>query len=282
MKNLPFNLCIAFLALIIFVKTTFSSPTPIPTATIIPTPTVSATTTVSATPTPHPPTVTTGEATGECASFTLTGTVNANGLLTTTWFEYGTVSGSYIGTSSTQTVAGEDDTTVSMEIDVPYTGDYGEVYNWCTGETTYFDYSIYYHYRIAAQNIAGISYGGENGFVSGCHLIGDNWDCPCVGSYITCDSEKLSFKKKEIRDVTVTVTGDTEFENYCAVEGLTVTAIINNVGKKCISILPKSTPTDENGEATFTITAKNKTGNARITFKAGVLKKSIVVKVRGG
>ena len=110
-------------------------------------------------------------------------------------------------------------------------------------------------------------------------IIGDNWDCPCVGSYITCDSAKLSFKKEEIRDVTVTVTGDTEFENYCAVEGLTVTAIINNAGKKCISILPKSTSTDENGQATFTITAK-RVGNARVIFKAGSLKKSIIVKVR--
>ncbi len=38
--------------------------------------------------------------------------------------------------------------------------------------------------------------------------------------------------------------------------------------------------TDENGVAKFTITAKNKIGKAKVTFKAGNLKKSIIVKVR--
>ena len=61
----------------------------------------------------------------------------------------------------------------------------------------------------------------------------------------------------------------------------TVTATINKAGKKHISILPSSAATDSNGAAKFTITAKNKTGNARITFKAGSVKKTMSVKVRG-
>ncbi|HHT9135950.1 MAG TPA: hypothetical protein ACFYEK_01765 [Candidatus Wunengus sp. YC60] len=76
--------------------------------------------------------------------------------------------------------------------------------------------------------------------------------------------------------MTVTVTG----EAGCLVDGETVTATINAAGKKRISVSPTSGSTDENGQASFTITAKKKTGNARVTFKAGDVKKSITVKVR--
>ena len=66
----------------------------------------------------------------------------------------------------------------------------------------------------------------------------------------------------------------------CLVDGETVTATINSAGKKRISVSPTSDSTDENGQATFTIKAKKKTGNARVTFKAGAVKKSMTVKVR--
>ena len=93
------------------------------------------------------PTVTTGSATNVTAtSATVTGTVNANGLSTTAWFEYGTVKGTYGSKSSTQTVTGSNDTTVSATI----TG--------LTAETTYY-------YRIAAQNNSGTSYGSEMTFI---------------------------------------------------------------------------------------------------------------------
>ena len=92
------------------------------------------------------PTVTTGSASNVTAtSATLTGTVNANGLSTTAWFEYGTVKGTYGNKTSTQTVTGSNDTTVSVTI----TG--------LTAETTYY-------YRIAAQNNSGTSYGEEMSF----------------------------------------------------------------------------------------------------------------------
>ena len=77
--------------------------------------------------------------------------------------------------------------------------------------------------------------------------------------------------------MTVTVTG----EEDCASEGVTVTATTNKAGAKRISISPASDTTDENGEAVFTITAKDKTGNASITFTAGDAKpKRITVKVK--
>jgi len=173
-EKLPFNLCIAFLAGILmnFVTPAFSSPTPTPTAIIIPTPTATATTTVSATPTPQPPTVTTGEATvdygGEngCLA-TLSGTVNANGLQTTAWFEYGETSGSY-STTATQTISGTSNTEISNEIEVSSTLD-------CNIET--------YYYRLVAQNSAGKSYGSENTFAS-CFLYLDCFGCT-VSGYIT-------------------------------------------------------------------------------------------------
>lgn len=289
MKNLPFNLCIAFLAcfLMNFVTPAFSSPTPTPTATAIPTPTVTATTTVTVTPTPQPPTVTTGEAEVTCGPMPLNGTVNANGLSTTVWFEYGTDSGSYSGTSSTQTVFGRENTTVRIEIDVEYCG---YVYNWCTGETTYFG-SDYYYYRIAAQNSAGISYGDQKGVGRDCCVVGDNWDCtpspvltatpeptPIIieePEYIEISTTSLKLKKRQSSEVIVTLLG----ADGIIFGSETITATINKSGSKRISILPTSASTDENGQAKFTITAK-RVGNARVTFKAGSLKKSIVVKVR--
>ncbi len=92
------------------------------------------------------PTVTTGSATNVTAtSATLTGTVNANGLSTTAWFEYGTLQGTYGNKSSTQTVTGSNDTTVSITI------------SGLTSGTTYY-------YRIVAENNAGKSEGSEMSF----------------------------------------------------------------------------------------------------------------------
>ncbi len=93
---------------------------------------------------------------------------------------------------------------------------------------------------------------------------------------ISVSPTTLKLKRNKSGDVTVTVTGDAG----CLVEGETVTATINSAGKKRISVLPTSDSTDENGQAAFTITAKKKTGNARVTFKAGDVKKSMTVKVR--
>ena len=92
---------------------------------------------------------------------------------------------------------------------------------------------------------------------------------PCEPRSISASPPKsLTLKRNASGDVTVTVAGDD-----CASEGETVTATTNKAGEKRISISPASDTTDENGEAEFTITAKDKTGNARITFKADRVKK---------
>ena len=92
------------------------------------------------------PTVTTSLATGvTTSSATLNGTVTANGLSTTAWFEYGASSGSYTGTTTSQSVSGTSTTSVSIGI------------SGLSASTTYY-------YRIAAENSAGTSYGSENSF----------------------------------------------------------------------------------------------------------------------
>lgn len=97
----------------------------------------------------------------------------------------------------------------------------------------------------------------------------------CVAEAIETSSNKLTLKGKKKQDVTVTMTGADD----CPSEGITVEATVNAAGKKRVSVSPSSKETDDKGQAMFTINAKNKSGNAKITFKAGGLSKSISVKV---
>ena len=120
---------------------------------------IAQTATPTVSPTPQLPTVTTSRVTYldentkvvylNETSVGLYGTVNANGLLTTAWFEYGT-SSSYGSTSSTQSVNGT--TTQRIRIDISGLPPAG------------FGYSYSYKYRIAAQNSAGTSYGSRKSF----------------------------------------------------------------------------------------------------------------------
>ena len=95
----------------------------------------------------NPPTVITGHATGISTDFaTLTGTVNAEGLSTTAWFQYGTSSESYSHMSS---IVNIDSSSVDTPIDNHISG-------LLTGTT--------YYYRVAARNSAGAAYGAEMSF----------------------------------------------------------------------------------------------------------------------
>ncbi len=98
----------------------------------------------------------------------------------------------------------------------------------------------------------------------------------CEAESITVSPRRLTLKRKQSKEVSVTLTG----KNNCPVEGETVTATVNKDDKKRISVT-SSAVTDADGVATFTITGKKTTDdNAKITFKAGSLKKTITVKVR--
>lgn len=90
------------------------------------------------------PAVVTGNATSITTNLaTLHGVVNAKGLPTTAWFQYGIVSGSYNSKSSVQSIEGRtDDTLINIRIG-----------GLKAGKT--------YYYRIVAQNSAGTVYGSE-------------------------------------------------------------------------------------------------------------------------
>ena len=97
---------------------------------------------------PAIPTVTTTSATNVMFySATLNGSINANDASTTVWFEYGTSSGVYSSSTTTETVNGWSDTNIIKDIDGLSSG-------------------ITYYYRIAAQNSEGTSYGDEMSFTT--------------------------------------------------------------------------------------------------------------------
>src|SRR3989339_1697468 len=95
----------------------------------------------------NPPIVITGPATSITTDFaTLTGTVNAEGLSATAWFQYGTSSGAYSHTSPIVNIESSSlDTQINSYI------------NGLLAGTTYY-------YRLAAQNSAGTTYGSEMTF----------------------------------------------------------------------------------------------------------------------
>lgn len=307
---------------------------------------------VSPTPTPGHPKATTTESWGSQCGATFNGIVNANGLLTTVWFEVNKDYDTY--TSSTETVTGWNDTPVTIS------EDFSENL-WDGGS---------YPFRIVAQNSAGITYGNEEeitifygdkictvtGYVfdktthmgianatiipinpnDGSNVYTDasgyyEWSAyefPCSGGCYTlavsangyaqslpkascqglCDGagkldfelkpltipsptptplceadsidsfpKALKLKREEIDNVTITVL----CEDGSPVVGQTVTAKIKS-DKKRITVSPQSTKTDPNGQAIFTITATNKTGNAKVKFETtNGLTTTVPVKVRG-
>ncbi|OHB47005.1 MAG: hypothetical protein A2099_05775 [Planctomycetes bacterium GWF2_39_10] len=62
-------------------------------------------------------------------------------------------------------------------------------------------------------------------------------------------------------------------------EGDSVKAKVKGSGNEYIKVSPKKQATDANGEAVFTIKAKNKAGNAIVTFKDGSLSTQVKVTV---
>ncbi len=95
----------------------------------------------------------------------------------------------------------------------------------------------------------------------------------CEEESMEVSTTKLVLRKGQSVEITVSVKGAGD----CPVEGITVTA---SVSSKRISVSPIKQETDENGEATLTITAKNMIGITNITFRAGNLKKTLRVRVK--
>ena len=99
----------------------------------------------------------------------------------------------------------------------------------------------------------------------------------CDGEVKTVETDTGDFKllKLASKVVTVTVTDG----GGCPVADVQVSATIKGAGKKRIGISPSSKTTGENGNAVFTITAKEKTGRAKVTFKVGSVTEQITVTV---
>ena len=98
----------------------------------------------------------------------------------------------------------------------------------------------------------------------------------CVATSIVVSPTKLKLSKKASSEVTVKITG----EDDCPVEGEIVSATVGASGKKRITVSPANQSTNENGQATFTITARKKIGKAKITFDAAEQTKSVTVTVK--
>ena len=98
----------------------------------------------------------------------------------------------------------------------------------------------------------------------------------CMPESITASPKRLTLRKGRNGNVTITVKG----EGDCLVEGVTVTATINRIGKRLIDVSPNSQETDANGQAAFAINAKDKKGSAVAKFRASGLDKSATVRVK--
>src|SRR3989304_2434926 len=97
----------------------------------------------------------------------------------------------------------------------------------------------------------------------------------CKVESLAVSVKKLILKKNESKELTVVVNGDED----CQVEGELVTTQLSAADKKRISISPTEQATDESGNATFTITAANKGGNATVKFKCSGKTTTLNVKV---
>ncbi|MCF6148527.1 MAG: hypothetical protein E3K37_07705 [Candidatus Kuenenia sp.] len=98
----------------------------------------------------------------------------------------------------------------------------------------------------------------------------------CETEDIEADPRKLNkLTVGDSEEVTITLTG----EDDCLVEGESITIKLNKSGKRRVSLSQDKLTSDEEGQASFTVTANAK-GKAKITVKANGKKEKIKVKVK--
>lgn len=98
----------------------------------------------------------------------------------------------------------------------------------------------------------------------------------CETESLSASPDQLELERQASTGVVVTLIPS---EGCPPEEGKIVTAKVNSAGKNRVSVSPQSATTDANGKAVFTITAGNKTGNARVKFRYENLKTTVKVKV---
>ena len=99
---------------------------------------------------------------------------------------------------------------------------------------------------------------------------------------VPCNAKKLNVKPKSLK---LWLGNDTEKtviltckDGFPSVNQPVKAKVVS--GKKCVTVSPTEAYTDENGQATFTITATNKTGTAVVRFKHKNLIDDVTVKVK--
>mgnify|MGYP001587285930 FL=1 len=131
---------------------------------------------------------------------------------------------------------------------------------------------------INEQNIVIILWDDEDGSEKGNRtyfVIAASTSAVCEGEKIGVSKSSHKLRRNESSKIIVKITG----KNDCLVEGEMIKVTVNSSGKKYVSVIPASATTNTDGEATFMIIAKDKSGRGIIKFLAGDLKKLITVKV---
>lgn len=132
---------------------------------------------------------------------------------------------------------------------------------------------------INEQNIVVILWDSEDGSERGnCtyFVITAATSAECETEKIGVSKSSLKLRGNESSEVIITITGKSD----CPVEGEMINVTVNSSSKRCVSVTPANATTNDNGEATFMIIARDKTGRGIIKFLVGDLKKFITVKVR--
>ena len=97
-----------------------------------------------------------------------------------------------------------------------------------------------------------------------------------VAESIVVSPTELQLTKMTSRTVVVTVSGANGFP----IKGATVNATVDATGQNLVTVSPTSNVTDANGQATFTISAKNTAVETKVNFQASGLNKTAVVAVK--
>lgn len=95
----------------------------------------------------------------------------------------------------------------------------------------------------------------------------------CPAKSLEVSQKRISLKRGETGEVIAVLGGES-----CFVEGETIVANIGRAGFGRVSVFPSSAITDGEGKGMFLITAE-RLGKGRIIFKAGKLKKTVIVRV---
>lgn len=95
----------------------------------------------------------------------------------------------------------------------------------------------------------------------------------CLAKSLKVSKKRLVIKRGKSKEIITVLKGEN-----CNVEGENIVASVGRVGFGRVSLSETSAVTNNEGKAVFSIIAK-KPGKSRIIFKAGNLKKSVVVKI---